>query len=134
MRAYQGDLTNVDDANPPGISTPEFYDFDVAAVGLGFHHLHDPQLAAKRIVSRLRMGGVLVIIDFLTHAPVPGLADIVKHHGFSEDTVRSMFEKAGAGGDFKLEVMGKGMVFQHRDDEGKQWQRDVFMARGTRVS
>ena len=40
--------------------------FDIAAVGLGFHHFYDPVRATKALVSRLRpAGGVLLIVDFI---------------------------------------------------------------------
>jgi len=36
-------------------------------VGLGFHHFENPGLAAKRLAERLKVGGVLFIVDFLEH-------------------------------------------------------------------
>ncbi|PQE05894.1 methyltransferase domain-containing protein [Rutstroemia sp. NJR-2017a BVV2] len=50
----------------------EFFDFDVAVVGLGFHHFADARLAAKRLGERLKKGGVLVVVDFESHEPVHG--------------------------------------------------------------
>ena len=67
MRAYQGNLCNPGDPNPPALASPEFFDFDIAAVGLGFHHFDDPKLAARRLAERLKPGGVLMILDFLPH-------------------------------------------------------------------
>lgn len=67
MHAYQGNLCVPEDPNPSAFTSPEFYNFDIAAVGLGFHHFDDPELAAKRLAERLRPGGVLVILDFLPH-------------------------------------------------------------------
>ena len=44
----------------------ELRNFDIAVVGLGFHHFDDPVRAAKALASRLRdEGGVLLIIDFV---------------------------------------------------------------------
>lgn len=37
MFAYQGNLCGPEDESPPAFSGPEFYNFDIAAVGLGFH-------------------------------------------------------------------------------------------------
>ena len=34
------------------LSGPEFYNFDVAAIGLGFHHFEDPPLAVKSNTRR----------------------------------------------------------------------------------
>ncbi|GJC90859.1 hypothetical protein ColLi_13697 [Colletotrichum liriopes] len=119
MRAYQGDLTDPSDPDPPAFSAASdpngrFRDFDVAGVGLGFHHFADPELSARRIVERLRPGGVFVILDFLPHgtmdAALPA-ANTVVHHGFSEERIRAVFEQAGAGKDFALEELGSGVVF-----------------------
>ncbi|KAF9872216.1 hypothetical protein CkaCkLH20_10308 [Colletotrichum karsti] len=106
MRAYQGNLTDPADPDPAAFSGARFRDFDVAGVGLGFHHFADPELSAKRLVERLRPGGVFVILDFLPHEKMDnGLpaASTVMHHGFSEERMRAIFEQAGA-------VMGVGMV------------------------
>jgi SAM-dependent methyltransferase len=67
MHAYQGNLCVPDDPNPAAFTSPEFSNFDVAAVGLGFHHFDDPTLAARRLAERLKTGGVLMILDFLPH-------------------------------------------------------------------
>jgi len=67
MHAYQGNLCVSDDPSPAAFASPEFSNFDVAAVGLGFHHFDDPSLAARRLAERLKTGGVLVILDFFSH-------------------------------------------------------------------
>jgi SAM-dependent methyltransferase len=67
MHAYQGNLCVPDDPNPAALTAPEFSEFDIAAVGLGFHHFDDPSLAARRLAERLKTGGVLMILDFLPH-------------------------------------------------------------------
>lgn len=78
--AYQGDLL----ATPPTLtpSTSELANsdnffllpksaddlkekFDIAAVGLGFHHFHSPVEALKRLRSTVRRGGRVVIVDFV---------------------------------------------------------------------
>lgn len=67
MVAYQGNLISPDDPSPPSLSGPEFFNFDIAVVGLGFHHFDNPGLAAKGLAERLKKGGVLMIVDFLPH-------------------------------------------------------------------
>ncbi|KAI1351242.1 S-adenosyl-L-methionine-dependent methyltransferase [Xylaria sp. FL0043] len=146
MHAVLGDLAaeNVDET----LSTPELFNFDIAVVGGGFHHFGDPELAAKRLVERLKPGGVLLIWDFLPHGPPhrhqhghhhghheAGHAgekkdghDVyhsVMHHGFSEERMREIFTAAGAGTDFKLEHIGGGFVLgghghQQQSQEGDQ--------------
>ncbi|KAI1181068.1 S-adenosyl-L-methionine-dependent methyltransferase [Nemania sp. FL0916] len=68
MHAVLGNLTSetVSDA----LLSPELFGFDIAVVGGGFHHFGDPALAAKRLVERLKPGGVLLIWDFLPHGPL----------------------------------------------------------------
>lgn len=69
MAAFHGNLCIPGDEDPAAFRDPRFFGFDLAVVGLGFHHFDDPELAARRLVARLRPGGVLMIIDFLPHAP-----------------------------------------------------------------
>ncbi|KAK8102929.1 hypothetical protein PG984_016075 [Apiospora sp. TS-2023a] len=70
MHAVVGDVTVPDDPSPAALAGAHFFDFDLAALGLGFHHFADPPLAARRLVERLRPGGVLLILDFVTHEPI----------------------------------------------------------------
>ncbi|KAB5547018.1 S-adenosyl-L-methionine-dependent methyltransferase [Coniochaeta sp. 2T2.1] len=113
MYAYQGDLCKADDEKPEQFEGEEFYGFDVAAVGLGFHHFDNPSLAASRLVSRLKPGGVLMIVEFYSHGDVNDLHDhpakhTVKHHGFSQEEMRGIFEQAGAGEKFAVADIGRG--------------------------
>lgn len=149
MIGYQGDLCVPTEEDPAAFRDPKFFDFEMACVGMGFHHFDDPSLAAKRLVSRLKPGGVLMILDFLPHGVHPdadghqhGHSDrhkdkededqekalkTVTHHGFSEERIRDIFAAAGAGQDFAIEKLGSvTMGMRH----GK---RDLFMARGTKA-
>lgn len=147
MVAYQGNLLNRDDPKPASLESPEFYNFDMAAVGLGFHHFDDPGLAAKRLAERLKPGGVLLIIDFMPHAPeqvhggrghdhghggnghAKDARHTVTHHGFSEDQVKKMFVDAGVEKEFAFQTIGDGVVFVRGGGE-EDMRRTVFMARG----
>lgn len=160
MRAYVGNLTDSADPDPAAFAGAGFRDFDVAGVGLGFHHFADPEYSAKKLVERLRPGGVFIILDFLPHEKMHhGLpaAHTVMHHGFSEERMRAIFEQAGAGKDFAMEELGSGVVFGghghghgegHGHDHGdghdhghghghnapkEGMKRRVFLARGTKV-
>ena len=108
----------------------------MAAVGLGFHHFEDPEYTAKKLVDRLRPGGILFIVDFLPHEaldPHRSAAATVTHHGFTKERVRDIFSGAGAGIAFAMQTMGDGVVFTHRK-EGKSDRRSVFIARGQKAS
>lgn len=144
MRACVGNLLDPESV-PENLAGPEFHDFDIAAVGMGFHHFPDPALAAKRLAERLRKGGVLFIVDFEPHADPKGqshshshshdhgdggAAETVIHFGFSEEDVRTVFEEAGVGSKFEYVVLGKGVVFSH---DGKEHSRSLFMARGVKL-
>ncbi|KAL1836103.1 hypothetical protein VTJ49DRAFT_5563 [Mycothermus thermophilus] len=134
MRAYHGNLCDSQDEDPAAFASPEFTGFDVAAVGLGFHHFDDPALAARRLAARLKPGGVLVILDFLPHAkpdPSHPATSTVTHHGFSEEHIRGIFEQAGVGKDFALVELETEFHFIRPD--GSEMHRRIFIARGTKA-
>ncbi|KAK9777286.1 putative S-adenosyl-L-methionine-dependent methyltransferase [Seiridium cardinale] len=134
MYAVAGNLTVPDDPKPAHLSDSEFFGFDLAAVGGGFHHFDDPQLTAIRLVERLRPGGVLFIWDFLTHEADEFTASKgVTHHGFSEEQIRAIFEKAGAGQNFGLQELGSGVVFGHSHEGKTPLKRHAFLARGEKA-
>ncbi|CAG8973225.1 hypothetical protein HYALB_00006394 [Hymenoscyphus albidus] len=137
MCAKVGNLLDASDPSPVSLSGPSFFNFDIVAVGLGFHHFEDPFFAAKQLVARLKVGGVLMVIDFLPHEHVHGhthaASKTVVHHGFEMEEVRRMFGDVGAGGGFDLQVLGRGVVFKGAREGGEEMRRSVFMARGTKV-
>lgn len=65
-RARIGNLLSDEGQEEEGeLAGEEMKGFSVAAVGLGVHHFADPGLAIKRLAGRLRLGGVLLIVDFV---------------------------------------------------------------------
>lgn len=80
MIGYHGDLCVPTEENPVAFRDAKFFNFEMACVGLGFHHFDNPALAAKRLVTRLRAGGVLMILDFLPHGVYPDAEDHQHHH------------------------------------------------------
>jgi len=81
MFATLGNLLDASSPLPESLSGPEFFNFDIAAVGLGFQHFYDPALAAKRLSERLKKGGVLMIVDFLPHGDGHGHDGHKHEHG-----------------------------------------------------
>ncbi|CAO2651223.1 Nn.00g095200.m01.CDS01 [Neocucurbitaria sp. VM-36] len=65
VNAVVGDLFDKSNPSPSELSGPEWQNFDLAAVGFGFHHFEDVVFSARQLKERLRPGGVLVINDFL---------------------------------------------------------------------
>ena len=131
--AYTGNLCIAADPNPSALHGPRFHDFDLACVGLGFHHFSDPDLAASRLVQRLRPGGVLFIVDFLQHESFSGnhpAMETVTHHGFSKDRVKAMFEQAGAGNKFALRST---TIEMDHGDGTVPVPRTIFFARGQKL-
>ncbi|KAJ4026955.1 hypothetical protein NW752_001914 [Fusarium irregulare] len=96
-QAYQGNLADPTDTSPAPFEDAKFFDFDVAGVGLGFHHFDKPDLASKRLAERLKPGGVLFVIDFVAHKidPEDAAKRGIAHHGFSEEQIKNMFDDAG---------------------------------------
>ncbi|KAF5138965.1 putative methyltransferase C1347.09 [Metarhizium anisopliae] len=133
--AYLGNLFSPDDPSPAAFASPNFFDFDLAGVGLGFHHIDDCVLAAKRLSERLKPGGSLFIVDFVSHAPLDhGATSLgIRHHGFSEDQIRAIFDEAGVGNNFKFETMDEDISFDHAHG-GNHMVRRVFFARGDKTA
>lgn len=148
MLAYHGNLCVPGDEDPEAFRDAKFYGFDVACVGLGFHHFDDPALAAKRLATRLRPGGVLVIIDFLVfdlpdeghgeggahpdhhqhgEDQVKRAVQTVTHHGFTEEIIKEIYTAAGVGGGFVVERMGQVTMGPRHGN------RELFLARGTKA-
>ena len=75
--ATQGDIL-ADPESQPAVAGPEFFNLDLVTCSLAFHHFEDPELAAKRLVERLKPGkGVILIIDWVPDEFGP----IGHHHG-----------------------------------------------------
>ncbi|KAF5615352.1 2-heptaprenyl naphthoquinone [Fusarium sp. NRRL 52700] len=120
-QAYQGNLADPEDPSPTAFANSKFFGFDVAGVGLGFHHFDKPDLASKQLAERLNPGGVLFIIDFVAHKIDPKDAALrgITHHGFIEDEIRKMFEDAGLT-DFAYQELPEPITFKdcHGHDHG----------------
>ena len=123
--AVVGDLLVVDDPSPATLSDSRFFNFDLLAVGLGFHHFENLELATERLVERLKPGGVFLIVDFLPHGnDLPRASHhTVSHLGFSEDRVRQIFAGVGLE-DTRIVRMNEEVLLRGA------MSREPFMARG----
>jgi SAM-dependent methyltransferase len=128
-KAVVGDLLSPEGPSPT-ISGPEYHDFDLAAVGFGFHHFDDLLLATSRLVSRLKPGGVFVIADFVTHAKIASHAEhTIAHHGFGEEEVHKIFTGAGLV-DVGVLTIPEPVKIVFKGGDGKEHHRQVFLAKG----
>ncbi|EMC94834.1 hypothetical protein BAUCODRAFT_563881 [Baudoinia panamericana UAMH 10762] len=143
-RAVVGDL--VAETVPSHLIGDDYQDFDIAIIGLGFHHFENPPLAVHRLAERLKPGeGVLVIIDFLpfSHerkveqqyreqnpgADFPEMSHTIKHDGFTEQDMRRMFGDAGLT-DFGFEIEVEPAVMELKSGTR---ERKIFIAKGRRT-
>lgn len=117
-QAYTGNLAAAE-ASPVAFATPEFFDFDLVAIGLGFHHFSDPSLAATRLAARLKVGGKFLITD-----------NVSEDNGFSRESAEKLFHDAGVGGDFEFSVIDKELQIGRGPSA---WKQKVFIARGSKV-
>lgn len=117
---------------PDHLTTPDLYQFDIAVIGLGFHHFEKPGLAIKRLAERLKPGeGVLVIVDFLPFSKDDhgGAAHhTIKTHGFGKQDMEKMYKEAGLE-DFGFAELDEPAVMEFESGTKK---RDVFIAKGKR--
>lgn len=89
--AIVGDL--LADEVPEELKKPEYYEFDIAVIGLGFHHFENPVTAIQRLTERLKADtGVLMIIDFLPFdtAEHGQAAHTIKHSGFTRANLEKL--------------------------------------------
>lgn len=90
MHAIVGDL-----CDPAGVAEAlmgdELFGFDMAVVGLGFHHFEHLELSLRRLVKRVKRGGVVVIIDGQEHDHYHG-----HDHDHDHEHVNSSDHKHGS--------------------------------------
>jgi SAM-dependent methyltransferase len=155
-RAVVGDICGEEaPVSDSELSTAEFRDFDIAVIGLGFHHFEDTTRALRRLTERVRPEtGVVVIVDFLPaggnhqhhhghhhhghhdaheHKPgheFPEMQHTIKHDGFKKDQLRGMFTEAGLG-DFDFAVVEEPSVMELASGTVT---KTLFVAKGRRLS
>ncbi len=134
MSAVVGNLVDTAPTSSSSSASLEGYDnFDLIFVGMGFHHFPDPPLAARVLAERLKPGsGVLAITDVLLFdhlVPFEG-ANTITQHGFTEQSIREVFEKAGLT-DIDLVKCDEDFVFYLGPEQTKTEKRG-FLVKGVR--
>ncbi|EGP88280.1 uncharacterized protein MYCGRDRAFT_92754 [Zymoseptoria tritici IPO323] len=91
----------------PDLCTSEWYNFDIAVIGLGFHHFEHPDLAIKRLAERLKSetDPPVASASKSTDAPASSSTEppqpakdvqhTVKTHGFTPSQIRDFYTAAG---------------------------------------
>ncbi|KAL3461344.1 S-adenosyl-L-methionine-dependent methyltransferase [Aspergillus heterothallicus] len=122
------------DTTPEEVAGPQYFDFDIVVVSMALHHFEHPEKALKSLGTRLKQGGVMMIIDLIPeHHPDHGLHRIdevvqtISKHGFSTEEMQKMYEDAGLGGEFKYRVIEEPLEFRK---DGNTFFKTIFVARG----
>ena len=132
-RAMEGNLLT--DEDPPlELNGRDFHNFDIVAVGGGLHHFPDPARAIGRLAQRLKVGGVLLISDFVEEDQgweMPtGAEHTIHKHGFSESEMKELMEGHGLGG-FGWREMPERLEMKLHED--KSVARKGFLARAAKM-
>lgn len=129
MSAVEGNVISGEPSKE--LDVPEYHDFDVISVGLGYHHFADVGLATKRLAERLKPGGVLVVIDFLEYKAddvdrAHRSESTILKHGFGEEEIKKLFAEAGLV-ENEVSVCEEKIVIER---SGQTSSRDMFFCRG----
>lgn len=131
-RAIEGNLlTGQEPVNE--LNGPELHDFDIAAIGGGLHHFNNPANAIGRLAQRLKVGGILLIVDFVEEDQgwLPtGAEHTIHKHGFSEKEMKEMMEQHGLG-EFRWRIMPERVEMKLHNE--KPVFRKGFLARAAKI-
>jgi SAM-dependent methyltransferase len=132
VSAVVGDLCT--DEVPEHLKTDEFKEFDLAVIGLGFHHFDNPMRAIERLTERLKTAtGTLLIVDFLPfdegadNSNDPWAATI-KHRGFTRTNIEKLFKMAELE-KFSFSLLDEPAIMESASGTKK---RAIFIARGVK--
>ena len=107
-----------------------FYNFDVAAVGFGFHHFSSQGMCIRRLTERLKPGGTIFIVDFCADGEKLPMKAGATAHGFDEDTMKELLESEGLLHVGYHRILGE--FEMHMED--RAIKKSVFLARASKVS
>ncbi|QPC61943.1 hypothetical protein HYE67_004174 [Fusarium culmorum] len=139
MHALQGDIIEPESTPCPELNTPAFFNFDLIVMCMALHHIEDPDNMILQLSKRLRPGGLLLIIDWVSHSDSTTQEGenwkmdfsklSVNRMGFEEDEVKNAYDKAGLE-DWSWKWTSTPSQVP-REIEGKQ---QLFFARGRKSS
>lgn len=138
MRAIQGDLLNPAGTPSSELMSSDFFNFDVIVMCMALHHVDDYTAMIERLSERLRPGGALVIVDWVSISesgcPTATRAvelsnNTITRMGFEEKDLKKAFKKAGLKGFSWKWAASRSIV---PDEIGGEQQ--LFLARGHRSS
>ena len=105
MHAVHGDFVDARTNPSVDLDGPEFSDFDLITMSMALHHVEDPESLIKTLSGRLRVGGVLLIIDWVSASesgcssagpPADGpVRHIVAYMGFERRQLDDWFANSG---------------------------------------
>lgn len=86
MSAVQGNIVADDASSEQDLSKEELFGFDLVGMSNALHHMESPSLALERLMQRLKPGGTLLIVDFITESNAstqshPAEQAHAHHHG-----------------------------------------------------
>ena len=142
FHAITGDLCSTEGV-AQDLKDKDLFNFDIAAIGMGFHHFEHLQLSIDRLVERLKPGGVLFIVDLLERSGDQGIGDHAKDddfvkeaartvphkHGFNRERMKELFDAARCQ-DFDFVVFERPAVVG--EGEGA-FEKKLFVAKGTKA-
>ncbi|KAK3116521.1 hypothetical protein LTR53_003009 [Teratosphaeriaceae sp. CCFEE 6253] len=127
--AVVGDL--LAETIPEQLSGPDYEQFDVAVIGLGFHHFEDPALAIKHFLP-FKSEAQQEPKDG-EHPPhgagAPDMTHTIKHNGFTRSRMEKLYEQGGLE-DFGWYVDPKPVLMEMKTGTK---ERTLFIAKGRRA-
>ncbi|KAL8773393.1 MAG: hypothetical protein Q9203_004463 [Teloschistes exilis] len=146
FHAQVGDLCSMEGVSED-LQAKDLFNFDIAAIGLGFHHFEHLQLSIDRLVERLKSGGALFIVDLLEKKGDVAIGEqnvdhghgddfakeaarTVPHkHGFTREGMETMFNAAGLQ-EFDFVVLERPAVMGDREEA---FSKTIFIAKGRKA-
>ena len=118
MSAFQGNLVAEDGSEEnKKLSDPQLFNFDVVGIANALHHMEDPAFAIKRLLQRVKPGGILLIIDFISGSGASHSSEV------SSEQAASHAESHGSGQHSHNHDHGHGHGHghSHGDKSGRQY-------------